>query len=268
LSDRSDQPQPALVARARPREHDVPVNDASLSIPLGPPRQPVWAAALLITFLALGVGLLGWLIFSGNNGIKGAASDNNAPIANGSRSSRISVGGIKLLNRDNWLVTAGDAYMQINDSGSQLHCSFDRHTILTGEQQGLLIGRGAADNAVFAQSLGLSPRQIEQLRAIRVPDLRTTDADEERLRAAWKEYQRIAQAQQDPISSAVAAAKKTAEQTVVQTLDEIGAKSFEVTRQGYVDASERVRSVLTEEQVKQVITLDRVPTGAMPSTHP
>jgi Spy/CpxP family protein refolding chaperone len=151
--------------------------------------------------------------------------------------------GVQKLADNSYRVRGGGAILTVDSRpGAALEMVYDaREDLLTPEQTELLsIRRRLTLDRQMARSLNITEQQMNQLRDLGPPrSMLMTDADRARLQKLWEDWVR-------------AADKKPAEQALIEGMREIAQQSLERTRANNRERAEKVKSILSPEQLEKM----------------
>jgi Spy/CpxP family protein refolding chaperone len=237
----------------------------TLETPATKKRVPGWAAAAGAVVFLLGAGaFIFWFLggsFAGTSDLipDPARADRGG---NGRGNWRqVNADGVKPLpNNQGHYVLAGQAIMNIlppppgKKRDTRYEFRYDSRALLTPEQYHLV--RGVRQVDAWAKALNVTPDQLNQLRKLGPIPMAISKADQDRLIAAWTDYDKAA-AKGDPEQKLVAALKDAAAKALPATKAQATARIAEFTR------------ILTPAQARELTKLgagEKV-TPLVPQTH-
>ena len=153
--------------------------------------------------------------------------------------------GVRQLLGSYWRVKASNLIMEVEKRGEAVQLSFRYLSpdFVTPELRAL---HGAAREVRNVRPRGLpnlSPQQMEQLKAIPVPEGAVVSAaDREQAMTLWKAWESASDPQ-----------KPAAEKALVAGLTQIAQKNIESTKQAYTAFADKVRPVFTPEQIEALL---------------
>jgi len=154
--------------------------------------------------------------------------------------------GVLVVRADEWRVIAGDAAMTITkDNAGAFAYTFyyDRSDLVSSDQLAMLVvRRDTVNDANVAQTMGITPQQLETFKREEGGTGMSIAASERKEFAGlWEKY-----------AAASATAKPAAEKRLVTALEAVGKKNLEATRQRMIELAKLVESTLTREQLERV----------------
>jgi hypothetical protein len=210
----------------------------------GTRELPRWIGIAIVSVIAVGSG---WWLWSYYRDQPNASELTEVMPPRGPRGwmqvPRDEADGVRQRQNGSYQIKAGEAMMTASRTKTgddwNLQLSYVKPDLLTTEQAAALLARyRLVSDAAFAKSLKVTDEQLKQLRKVPTGTrMVLTDVDQKRIEGLWDAYVRTT------------GPKATAEKSVVDALREIAASSLAPTRASVAERSERVRAILTPEQI-------------------
>lgn len=213
-------------------------------------RIPGWAAAVGAVVVLLGAGaFIFWFLGASFTGTGDLIPDpTRADRGNGRGNWRqVNPDGVKALpNNQGHYVMAGYAIMEIlppppgKKRDTRYQFRYDSRALLTPEQMHL--ARGVRQVEAWAKALDVTPDQLNQLRKFGPIQMAISKPDQDRLIAAWTEYDK-------------AAAKGEPEKKLVAALKDAANKALPATKALATARVDEIAHVLTPAQARELTKL-------------
>ncbi len=162
--------------------------------------------------------------------------------------------GVASLGNRQWNAKSGDVLLSARGLGNEtrITLSYLRGDVPDDQQRMLLLARRRlAFDPGIREALEITPEQIEKLRAVSgFSGIGLTDAETDRVRDAWQAY-----------LSARGDARDPAQANLLALLRELGAAKLDDTRQAIATRTERIRAILTPEQLERFMSLSASPSS-------
>jgi hypothetical protein len=241
-------PSPTIMQTVVSSNAEVPSDAAQQIRPV-----PRWLAILIVV---LAIGGAGWFVYS--QFFAGPRAGQEVDIGTIPRSPGARMAfraappappadGISSIGPNFWRVKTGEfsANLALKESPvAPIRIYYGKGDLISPEQQELMVARRQiVANQDLASQLKVTPEQIQKLSAVPLSagqGLKLDPADRARLAGDWQAW-----------LSADPAGKKAAEQKVLATLKEVGAKSIGPTREEFSTRAAEIKSILTDEQIKE-----------------
>ncbi len=224
---------------------------ATTSHPAEQRNLTAWVSGVLLVVMLFAAG---WVIVGSLSGSSADSKDLTPVMPPGMRlrnlfgqqapqAPQVPRDGVRVRPNDSYLVRSGAYTLNANKSAKDgtwsLRFTTDRNDILTAEQDAAFTARWRfTHDSAYAKSLGVTPEQIAKLGEIPGKGgLIIGQAERDRLQHLIEAH------------AAAPAPKEKEQAALVAALAEIGEGSIEPTRKDLLDRVEKVRAILTPEQL-------------------
>ena len=153
--------------------------------------------------------------------------------------------GVRQLLGSYWRVKASNLIMEVEKRGEVVQLSFRylAPDFITPELSALHAAAREARNIRPRGIPSLTPQQVEQLKAVPLPDGAVVpDADREKAMTLWKAWEAAAEP-----------AKPEAEKAIVVELTQIAQRNAEATRQAHALFAGKIKPIFTPEQLDTLL---------------
>jgi hypothetical protein len=214
---------------------------------------PRWLA---IAIVVLAIGGAGWFVYSQFFAGPRAGQEVDIGTIPRSPSARMAfraappappADGIASIGPNYWRIKTGEfsANLALKESPvTPIRIYYGKADLISPEQAELMVARRQiVANQELANQLKVTPEQMAKLSAVPLSmgqGLKLAPADRERLNTDWQAW-----------IAADTAGKRAAEQKVLATLKDVGTKSIAPTRDEFSTRAADIKSILTNEQIKE-----------------
>ena len=219
---------------------------------MDPRTRTMIAVVALVACLAIGGGIVYWLLFGSSPKRRMVQVDPQQQAAAvrtpvyQARQRRDAPGIIK--TDEEWVIRSTTGEMRLRDkaaSAAEPTYRFPDGLKLPPEQVSLLAGRfRVLHDEAMAQEWKVTPQQVEKLRALQIGGSGMNPSPQQRneLWNLWTQYNKASGGQ----------AKIDAQKKLIDKLDEVSKSLFEPARQQYTARLEEIKKILTPEQVQTI----------------